>query len=102
MKNERGSRKQFLGSGAGANGGAAGYQGGKFSATMFGQTLLNKMGQKENNTSTSQMFQPGSFAKYIGDGSTLQADKADPNQLPLLSKDNNGFKATFGSPMGAP
>ena len=43
MKNERGNRKQFLGSGAAAGSGPGGYQG-KFSATMFGQTLLNKMG----------------------------------------------------------
>jgi hypothetical protein len=99
MKNDRGNRKQFLGSGA-AGATPGGYQG-KFNATMFGQTLLNKM-QKEN-TSSSQMFQPGSFAKYIGDGSTLNADKTDPTQLPFNQKDaNNGFKATFGSPSNTP
>ena len=51
MKNDRGARSKFMGSGAAAGG----VGGSKFSATMFGQTLLNKMGQKEN-TSTSQMF----------------------------------------------
>ena len=100
MKNDRGNRKQFLGSGA-ANGATPGGYQGKFNATMFGQTLLNKMSQKEN-TSTSQMFQPGSFAKYIGDGSTQNSDKADPQTLPFAAKENNGFKATFGSPSGTP
>lgn len=95
MKNDRGNRKQFLGSGAASGATPGGYQG-KFNATMFGQTLLNKM-QKENTTSTSQMFQPGSFAKYIGDGAST-SDKPDPQQLPFGQKDNNGFKATFGSP----
>lgn len=56
-------------------GAAAGGAGGKFTSQMFGQTLLKGMAQKENTT-TSQMFQPGSFQKYIGDATS---DKSEPN-----------------------
>lgn len=100
MKNDRGSRKQYMYGGAtaaGAVGGAGtatGTTGGyasKFNSTMFGQTLLKSMGQKEN-TSASQAF-PTGFSKYIGDGS--QNDKVDPHQLPMALKDHNS-NSKFG------
>jgi hypothetical protein len=50
---------------------------GKFNSTMFGQTLLKNIAQKENTTTTSQMFPSGSFSKFIGDGGSNNG-KTDP------------------------
>ncbi len=64
LKNESRSKRTGYVPGSGA---------GKFNATMFGSTLLNKM-QKENSTTISQNFVPGMMSKFIGDGN----EKYDP------------------------
>jgi hypothetical protein len=55
LKNERGSRKQFMygagGVGASTNG-VPGAPGGKFNSTMFGQTLMKNIASKENTTAS--------------------------------------------------
>lgn len=39
-----------------SNNGLPGANGNKFTPAMFGQTLLKNIAQKENTTTTSQMF----------------------------------------------
>ena len=73
----------------GAPGGGA-PTGQKFGTNMFGQTLLKNIAQKENaagGIGSSQMFQPGSFAKYIagGDGAS---DKSG-TEAPFQAKEAN-------------
>ena len=64
----------------------------KFGSTMFGQTLLKSIAQKENTggapgIGSSQMFQPGSFAKYIASGES--ASNHSGAEAPFGAKEQN-------------
>ena len=102
LKNERTNRKQMMYGQSGITNtsgipSGAGYAS-KFTPQMFGSTLAKGLTSKENMVSSSQAF-PSGFSKFISDGSSLQNEKPDPQQLPLASKDSNSkLLQQLGSP----